>query len=89
MQGLRWYTTLMLATCLVLAADAGAQSTVTRPVPNELGDSLADLVNPLLAAFVHVASEMSFVLNSARLLPVPTTRAGCSSDAVDVIEGQP
>jgi heavy metal translocating P-type ATPase len=27
------------------------------------------LLNPLLAAFVHVASEMVFILNSARLLP--------------------
>jgi len=28
-------------------------------------------LNPLLAAFIHVASEMVFNLNSARLLPVP------------------
>jgi P-type E1-E2 ATPase len=27
------------------------------------------LLNPLLAAFVHVSSEMVFILNSARLLP--------------------
>jgi Cd2+/Zn2+-exporting ATPase/Cu+-exporting ATPase len=27
------------------------------------------LLNPLLAAFIHVASEMVFILNSARLLP--------------------
>ena len=27
------------------------------------------LLNPLLAAFIHVASELAFVLNSARLLP--------------------
>jgi Cd2+/Zn2+-exporting ATPase/Cu+-exporting ATPase len=26
-------------------------------------------LNPLLAAFIHVASELSFILNSARLLP--------------------
>ena len=25
--------------------------------------------NPLLAAFIHVSSEMTFILNSARLLP--------------------
>ncbi|NII11012.1 cation-translocating P-type ATPase [Oleiagrimonas sp. C23AA] len=29
----------------------------------------AGLLNPLLAAFIHVASEMAFILNSARLLP--------------------
>jgi Cd2+/Zn2+-exporting ATPase/Cu+-exporting ATPase len=27
------------------------------------------LLNPLLAAFIHVASELAFILNSARLLP--------------------
>jgi Cd2+/Zn2+-exporting ATPase/Cu+-exporting ATPase len=27
------------------------------------------MLNPLLAAFIHVASELSFILNSARLLP--------------------
>jgi cation transport ATPase len=33
------------------------------------------LLNPLLAAFIHVASELTFILNSATLLPrkkVPT-----------------
>jgi heavy metal translocating P-type ATPase len=29
----------------------------------------AGLLNPALAAFIHVASEMTFILNSARLLP--------------------
>ena len=29
----------------------------------------AGLLNPLLAAFIHVASELIFILNSARLLP--------------------
>jgi P-type E1-E2 ATPase len=31
------------------------------------------LLNPLFAAFIHVASEVAFILNSARLLP---SRAG-------------
>ncbi|GLQ45975.1 copper-translocating P-type ATPase [Dyella lipolytica] len=30
----------------------------------------AGLLNPLFAAFIHVASELTFILNSARLLPV-------------------
>ncbi len=36
-----------------------------------LGIGLAafGLLNPLLAAFIHVASELSFILNSTRLLP--------------------
>ena len=36
-----------------------------------LGIALASLgfLNPLIAAFIHVASEMTFILNSARLLP--------------------
>ncbi len=29
------------------------------------------LLNPLAAAFIHVASELLFILNSARLLPAP------------------
>jgi len=29
----------------------------------------AGLLSPLFAAFVHVASEMAFIMNSARLLP--------------------
>jgi cation transport ATPase len=34
------------------------------------------LLNPLIAAFIHVASELTFILNSARLLPgvVTTSR---------------
>ncbi|HUK92096.1 MAG TPA: HAD-IC family P-type ATPase, partial [Blastocatellia bacterium] len=34
------------------------------------------LLNPLLAAFIHVSSEMAFILNSARLLPVRAPRRG-------------
>jgi heavy metal translocating P-type ATPase len=36
-----------------------------------LGIALAafGMLNPLLAAFIHVASELTFILNSARLLP--------------------
>ena len=33
------------------------------------------LLNPLLAAFIHVASEMAFILNSARLLPATARSA--------------
>jgi heavy metal translocating P-type ATPase len=40
-----------------------------------LGIGLAafGLLNPLLAAFIHVASELTFILNSARLLPSRTS----------------
>lgn len=34
-----------------------------------IGLAAFGLLNPLLAAFIHVASEMTFVLNSARLVP--------------------
>jgi Cu+-exporting ATPase len=34
------------------------------------------LLDPLLAAFTHVASEMTFILNSARLLPRVETKDG-------------
>jgi Cu+-exporting ATPase len=34
-----------------------------------VGLAAVGFLNPLLAAFVHVASELTFILNSARLLP--------------------
>jgi heavy metal translocating P-type ATPase len=49
------------------------------------------LLNPLLAAFIHVASELAFILNSARLLPSgsyrrsqPKDQAAAPSPAPDV-----
>jgi hypothetical protein len=39
-----------------------------------VGMAAFSLLNPLIAAFIHVASELTFILNSARLLPgVATT----------------
>jgi P-type E1-E2 ATPase len=34
-----------------------------------IGLAAVGLPNPLLAAFIHVASELTFILNSTRLLP--------------------
>ncbi|MGA2356600.1 MAG: cation-translocating P-type ATPase [Terriglobales bacterium] len=34
-----------------------------------VGMAACGFLNPLLAAFIHVSSEMAFILNSARLLP--------------------
>lgn len=34
-----------------------------------IGLAAAGFLNPLFAAFIHVASELAFILNSARLLP--------------------
>lgn len=39
----------------------------------------AGLLNPLLAAFIHVASEMAFILNSTRLLPLGAASQGAGS----------
>jgi Cd2+/Zn2+-exporting ATPase/Cu+-exporting ATPase len=36
-----------------------------------IGLAAVGLLGPLLAAFIHVASELAFILNSARLLPPP------------------
>ena len=44
-----------------------------------IGLAAFGLLNPLLAAFIHVASEMTFILNSARLLP---PRAGRDDSGV-------
>ena len=45
------------------------------------GIALAALgqLNPLLAAFIHVASELTFILNSARLLPTARAERGRES----------
>jgi P-type Cu+ transporter len=47
------------------------QNFVGTLVVDSIGVSLAafGFLNPLLAAFIHVSSEMAFILNSARLLP--------------------
>ena len=34
-----------------------------------MGPAAVGMLNPLLAAFIHVSSELAFILNSARLLP--------------------
>lgn len=52
-----------------------------------LGIALAAvaLLNPLLAAFIHVASEITFILNSARLLPSrETTQREPSASPADM-----
>ena len=35
----------------------------------QVGSNFGQSMGPLLAAFIHVASELTFILNSARLLP--------------------
>jgi heavy metal translocating P-type ATPase len=40
-----------------------------------IGLAAVGLLNPLLAAFIHVASELTFILNSTRLLP-PREKGG-------------
>ena len=39
-----------------------------------IGLAAIGVLNPLLAAFVHVSSELAFILNSARLTPVASLR---------------
>jgi Cd2+/Zn2+-exporting ATPase/Cu+-exporting ATPase len=42
----------------------------------------AGFLTPLLAAFIHVASELTFILNSARLLPTPRIHEKTGSRSV-------
>ena len=49
-----------------------------------IGLAAAGFLNPLLAAFIHVASELTFILNSTRLLPPREKKAVSSSMAVSV-----
>lgn len=53
-----------------------------------LGIGLAafGLLGPLLAAFIHVASELTFILNSARLLPQARRESAIASDAPVAVE---
>lgn len=44
-----------------------------------IGLASVGLLNPLLAAFIHVASEMTFILNSARLLPARSGKSSAST----------
>jgi heavy metal translocating P-type ATPase len=54
------------------------QNFVGTLVVDSIGVGLAafGFLNPLLAAFIHVSSEMAFILNSARLLPPVSSAAG-------------
>jgi P-type Cu+ transporter len=45
-----------------------------------IGLAAFGFLNPLLAAFIHVASEMTFILNSARLLPTNRHSASASAE---------
>ena len=46
-----------------------------------MGLAAFGLLNPLLAAFIHVSSELAFILNSARLLPRGSKRRMTTKDA--------
>ena len=52
-----------------------------------IGLAACGLLNPLLAAFIHVASELTFILNSARLLPSGATRADASGQPAPLAYG--
>jgi heavy metal translocating P-type ATPase len=47
-----------------------------------IGLAAAGLLNPLLAAFIHVASELTFILNSTRLLPSREKQKGATHGQV-------
>jgi Cd2+/Zn2+-exporting ATPase/Cu+-exporting ATPase len=53
-----------------------------------LGIGLAafGMLNPLLAAFIHVASELTFILNSARLLPARAAGTEGAKQALSSVE---
>jgi len=56
-----------------------------------IGLAAVGILNPLMAAFIHVASEMTFILNSARLLPAADRLTGqnaiASADDVSLAGG--
>jgi len=54
-----------------------------------IGLAAAGYLNPLLAAFIHVASELTFILNSTRLLPPPESHHVSSRDEASVSKAIP
>ena len=52
-----------------------------------IGLAAFGLLGPLLAAFIHVASELAFILNSARLLPQASRTAQATPPAVAAAGG--
>ncbi|MDM8353488.1 hypothetical protein ACETK8_10715 [Brevundimonas staleyi] len=56
-----------------------------------IGLAAVGILNPLMAVFIHVASEMTFILNSARLLPAADRLTGqnaiASADDVSLAGG--
>jgi P-type Cu+ transporter len=44
------------------------------------------LLNPLFAAFIHVASELTFILNSATLLPRKVLHVASNRDSIATAE---
>jgi P-type E1-E2 ATPase len=49
-----------------------------------MGLAAAGVLNPLLATFIHVASELTFILNSTRLLP-PREKDKSIAQTVDLV----
>lgn len=49
-----------------------------------IGLAAAGFLNPLLAAFIHVASELTFILNSTRLLPPRESHPVASEEQTSV-----
>jgi P-type Cu+ transporter len=52
-----------------------------------VGLAACGLLNPLFAAFIHVASELAFILNAARLLPTRSPRGRPATDRWEVNQG--
>ena len=87
---------VLLGNDLVRFADTVAIARHTRQIiwQNFAGTIAVDTVgiilaglgflNPLLAAFIHVASELAFILNSARLLPASETMKLAQPEPVPV-----
>ena len=49
-----------------------------------IGLAAAGYLNPLLAAFIHVASELTFILNSTRLLPIRESTRSAAPEEMPV-----
>ena len=52
-----------------------------------VGLAAVGLLNPLLAALIHVVSELIFILNSARLLPAVSSTTPTPRETAEALSG--
>jgi P-type E1-E2 ATPase len=80
-----FHTTIRATISVVIVAGAcGIAAGTPLAILGAIGVGLAafGLLNPLVAALIHVVSELAFILNSARLLPAVSHDRSAAAEAL-------